>query len=114
MDEFLGMPLPTEAELRDVTRQCRDRMLAHLLLTSIQVCAETHPELLREAIGKVFDLTSVEDQGKRLTSVLSAIQAKAADLNITLKGLQESVEVIESRIDGSNYRMDELEDELKT
>jgi hypothetical protein len=99
---------PTEAELRDVTRQCRDRMMAHMVLTAIQVCVETHPELLREALGKVFDLSAVEDTGKRTMLVLANIQKDIADIRGHLQERGDEQQELDKCQDSLSLRLDSL------
>ncbi len=77
----------------------RDAQFAELVTLTLGIVAETHPELLREALAKVFDLSAVEIQARNAARVLIQCQQKAHNALMVVNSLIRKVERLEKRID---------------
>jgi hypothetical protein len=92
--------------------KANQRQLSEVLTVVIGIAAELHPEQLREALGKVFDLPAVEDCTSRVMVVLSSVQAQARETAAEVRSLVDQVhkdlDVLEKRMDGLTEMQDRL------
>lgn len=99
----------------DVTERLafyRDREFASLVLVVIGLVAETHPEELRAALGRAFDLAAVEEQHRRVAALLAGTQAlaanQAAEVRHLVEAVHKDIDKIEGRIDALREYLDRL------
>jgi hypothetical protein len=99
-------------ELLRAAAQLRDRQLAGMVAVVIGLAAETHPEELRAALGKVFDLRAVEESTRRIMAVLAdaqaAAHAAASETRHLLDAISQDVDRLEQRIDGLTFEAERL------
>lgn len=82
------------------------RQLATLLTLTIGLAAQTHPEELRAALAKVFDLKCIDEMTKRTMATASAAQRTALEAVHLLEQVNADLEAVEKRIDGLNYELE--------
>lgn len=86
----------------------RDEAFAVLVLGIVRLVAESHPDLLRDALAGVFDLKAIERDHRRVLALQDeARQRFQADREL-LMAIQKDVERIEGQIDALHYRLDRL------
>jgi hypothetical protein len=77
------LPMPddpfTPEDRREAAIKARDRDSADRLARDIEHACEYHPERVREALGKVFDLSAIDECGKRQMIVLTRIWEQQAE-----------------------------------
>lgn len=101
--------MPDETELLDAIKNYRDREFASIITVMVGIAAETHPEALRAALGKVFDLGALESEAKRLAGVLQQRRDEAHQVLELLRAVYRGLDLIEERLDGLEYRAEKLE-----
>lgn len=72
------------------------RNLSALLVTVVGLAAETHPDLLREALAKVFNLAEVERLSLKATSVAGEAIRAADELAGRLRDIQRHTDRLEA------------------
>jgi hypothetical protein len=92
-----GMPVTDDQVLR-ACANVRDQQFAQFLVFAIGIAAEKHPDSLRAALAKVFDLGGIEDIGKRCMAVLAAVQATANETRKLMADLRREVDGLERRV----------------
>ena len=88
----------TNEMLLEALIEVRNKNFAVLVTTIIGLAAETHPEELRTAIGKVFDLSKWERHATSVSAVYSRLN-------------QEAVST-QDRLYDTNKKLDEFNKEL--
>jgi len=81
----------TEEELLRATARFRDKSVADMVALAIGLAAETHPDIMREALGKVFDVTALEDMAKRAMLIVTQAKEKANETAVEVRILAEQV-----------------------
>ncbi len=74
--------------LRSALAHYRDRQFADMLVIVIGLAAETHPEEMRKALARVFDLSAVEETTRRMMALVSQMQAETLALKHDLEQLR--------------------------
>ena len=100
-------------EMRLALIKARDRSMAEVLTIWIGIASELHPELLRNAIGKVFDIRAVEDDHRRLAQELGVLRSNYEQARILLEDLHIEIERQEKRRDVLIAQLDHLERKVK-
>jgi hypothetical protein len=89
----------------------RDEQHALLLARTIQLAARTHPELLREALAGVFDVSGLLADGRRCQADLGVIRQHCRTGHDMLRDeflrAQRQLEQIEKEIDGLRFVVEE-------
>ena len=80
--------MPSKEESLRALATERDCQMAAFLTLWMAIAAEQHPEELKRAMGKVFSLQAIEEQGRRLEGVLGGLQAEAAELRYEINRLK--------------------------
>ncbi len=99
-------------ELVRATMNARDRQLAEMVVLAIGLAAERHPELIRDALSKVFDLTAVEEHTKRMMALTITANESARESRYLLEQVHKEVDEIERRLDQTQYAIKELHKSL--
>ena len=100
----------TAEEMEHALKRYRDFNFGVWLSVAVELAAREHPELLRQALARVFDLSAVEEMTKRLLSVASAAQAKAAEARAEAGRLHAEVAELRRQVDLlSDYLQHEYE-----
>jgi len=76
----------------------RDTQFADLVVQVIGLAAETHPDILRNALGRVFALKQIEEDCRRVSGQCAAMwsewQRVRADIDLSRTQLKEMREVM--------------------
>lgn len=83
------------------------RQRAELLAAEIILAAEIEPDMIRNALRKVFDLSALMESGKRTALVYADIQRMSGEAMALLGEIVKQLDEIDGRIDGLHYRLDE-------
>lgn len=86
----------------------RDRQMADALVVWIGLAAETHPEILREALSKVFDLAGIKASIQRVADSLRAVHKTANEIRVDAGRLKEDLDQLDRQIDGLRYDTEQL------
>ncbi len=89
----------TPEELKAALANWRDKEFATLIVVAVQLAVERHPEELRKALAKVFDLSGLEDYSKRIMAVATSAQQYAMQANELCQQVSKEVEELEKRHD---------------
>ncbi len=96
-----------EEDLKRAIAHARDRLFADLLVLTIGLAAETHPEELRQALVKVFDMSGVEDMIKRIMLLAQSAQHLAYEAKTRTRDFMADLDKMERRLDLLHRRLDE-------
>jgi len=77
----------------------RSKEFAALAAVFLCLAAETHPEQMREAFGKLFDTGALEDMTRRAVLISSDAQAKAEAARELMASVSKDLEDLERRYD---------------
>lgn len=96
-------------DLLSMGRRWRDREFADMISGIVAIVAETNPDILRTALGKVFDTAAIEDTTKRLMLLVNQAAEDAREAHrIAREGAHENrklLEQIHGEIDGLRSRV---------
>jgi hypothetical protein len=96
------------ADLREMgTRalaRVRDEQFADMLLLAFGVAAETHPEVLRALMAKVFDLSGVEQDTRQMLATVGEVRQQCLELYHLIAAVRKDFEALESRIERAEHR----------
>jgi hypothetical protein len=88
------------------------RQLVQMLVMTIGLAAELQPELLKEALSKVFDVSAIKDCTDRMMVLLAQCQDRAQRVAIEVEALSDAVnkdiQVIEHRLDRAALKMKQI------
>jgi hypothetical protein len=90
----------------DTALKVSGRRHAMALCESIVLAAETAPDVLREALSKVFSLQAVEESAKRSMLFLTEIRTQATEAKELLLCIHKGLDDVEARFDAVNRRID--------
>lgn len=94
--------------LKTALAQVRDRQLAVLIVIAVQLAVENHPEEVKAALGKVFDLGCVEDTTRRVMATANGAMDDAYAASCRARELGREVEGLRGEIDGLRAQVEEL------
>lgn len=89
----------TAEEMEHALKRYRDFNFGVWLSVAVELAAREHPELLRSALAKVFDLSAIDEMTQRLLAVASAAQAKAAEARAEAGRLHAEVAELRRQLD---------------
>jgi hypothetical protein len=96
----MGLTMTDEEILLAATSYHRNRLFAETVVTV--------PELVREALGKVFDLSAWEERAKRVGGLMAGIDDQMAYLRHAVDDLARQVGKLEERLDFANHQPQNL------
>jgi hypothetical protein len=92
---------------RQAIARSRDVLFADMIALAIGLAAETHPDLLRNALARVFDLSAVEDTSKRILAVVTDCQSRCHAIQLEVSALlttvREDINEVEKQLDGLRH-----------
>ncbi len=97
-------------EARRVLGHVRDGGFAALVLTTVQLVAETHPDLLRSALSQVFDLKALERDYRRILALQEEARKRFADDRELVSSIRKDIDRIEARIDALHFHLEQVEE----
>jgi hypothetical protein len=77
----------------------RDERFALLFLLQVTQCAESHPEILREALGKVFDLSGWVQSARDVQATCTKAMHRAIEANHLIDAVQGRFDRLEEQLD---------------
>lgn len=87
----------------------RDGSFAGLVTVIIGLAAETHPEEIRQALSKVFDMKAAEEACERVMRLASAAAENASRARDRIERAILALERAEKRLAELEYRAEKLE-----
>ena len=102
----------TREQLRWSLAQARDSWFADLLAVWIGLAAETHPEEIRKALSKAFDLSVIEETHKRLLNIYCTTQQSIVSARELAQAIINDLDAIEARIDALNMDLAKIEEKV--
>ena len=103
-----------EAEIRRSLSHFRDQSFADFFALALGLACESHPDVIRSALAKVFDLSVVEDTCKRIMLVASQAQAQAHQAVVLAQEVIHEIDQLEKRIDGLRLEVESLTEARRT
>lgn len=85
------------------------RLLGNSFTLWLELAADCQPDLLREALSKVFNLAAVEDMARRSMLVVSEAQQAALEVRHLLAAIGKDIEGLEQRLDAINHELTQME-----
>lgn len=98
----------SEAELTAALAHWRDTRFAFLVTVVLSLAAETHPEELRAALGKVFDLTYWEEAAAHAHAKAGEMMAACEKAQAALDGLRDRYRELAKAIRQAEAKLDSI------
>jgi hypothetical protein len=92
---------------REKLSHWRNEAFATLVLATLQLVGETHPELLRQALASAFDLAAIEAGMKQVLRVASDARLSADEARELLAVIDAKFDALDRRLDALNLRLDQ-------
>lgn len=86
--------------------RARDYQMANWLTLTVGLAAEQHPDVLREALGKVFDLSAVETNMRNMDQHVAAQWERLQDLRTEIAVLEEKVRRLTMLAEEAHFDLD--------
>jgi hypothetical protein len=101
---------PDAEELARAVAHARDRQFADLIVLALGLACETHPEMVRDALAKVFDMKAATHYAKQVSQEMMAVQKLARSVRDEIRQLLAAVnadfDAVEKRFDAINYHLE--------
>jgi hypothetical protein len=94
----------TEESIDSAARHVRDRHIAEAMTLAIVLAAQYHPEEVRHALGKVFDLSCIEEATKNAMVTLAKVQRDVADCRSLLWTTQRDCDRLRQELNDLEYK----------
>ena len=98
-------PLTPSEQLRLKACEDRDRHFALLLTEMVALAAHTHPEILREALGSVYDTKRANRELDRMTARQQRLRELIEEERVLLAAIRKDIEDIGKRFDALEDRL---------
>lgn len=91
----------------------RDELHAQLLARTVQLAARTHPELLREALASVFDVSGLLAVGRHVQADMARVQSDVRVARDTVRdevlAMRKDLERLRAEIDGLRWVVEQAQ-----
>lgn len=106
-------PEPTREELLKALGLFRDHRLAEMLVILFGMAAETHPDMIKAALGQVFDLSCIEETTKRSVLIATKAQELAQECYQKAQEAEQEIGRLRGELDGYRVVLNKLAGRLK-
>jgi len=105
-------PMTDPEIIKQAAANYRDRQFAEMLTMMLALAAETHADILRGALAKVFDMSAVERTTERVMASLNQLHKQHQAVLTSVMACNERLQRLEARIAALDEYLDRRAREL--
>lgn len=92
--------------MKRVVASCRDRQFAELVVMILGLAAETHGDLVRAALARVFDLSEVEKKANEMMARIQTMGQQSQHITDGIRRAEMKLEKLQTMLDAVDVNLE--------